>query len=110
MPNPPSTDGLPFYLQIAVTLLFGVLSVAVLWRSFKSADQPHQGTTIAHLTDMQPMRDLCVHIAAMTASIERLIVREQETEHHTRNQIEEMVRMRRSIDAMTRSLDRWRAD
>lgn len=109
MPNPPPTEGLPALLQIGVTLLFGVLSVAVLWRSIRSAE-PHTQSTVAHLADMQPVRDLRDAVLALIGWMERLCAQLHDSEHWVRNNIEEAERLRKSIDNLTRSLDRWRAD
>lgn len=109
MPNPPSTDGLPPWLQVVVSLAFLLISVAALRWGYRSDRTEHAPTTFAHLADMQPIRDLSTHVATLTASIERLCVREQETEHWTRNDIEEMVRLRHALEQLTRTFDRWQS-
>lgn len=87
MPQPPNVDGLPGWLQITITLLFGVVTLVVGIRQYQRRprdDMPMMQAPMAHLADMGAIRHLADTnhaLAGEVVSLERCL---SELTHHTR--------------------------
>lgn len=91
MPQAPNVDGLPVWLQIAVTVVFGLVTLGVGMRGYlrpagPSSDQTQ--TTFAHLADMGAIRHLAEvnhQLCSEVVSLERAI---SDHAHYLRQQME----------------------
>lgn len=81
MPNAPNVDGLPIWLQIAVTLAFGICTVAVALRGYFNGDKKE---AVIHLPD-QSHQFAMIQLSAEISSLEKAIT---ENTFHTRQQVE----------------------
>lgn len=90
MPQAPNVEGLPLWLQVTITLIFGVATLVVMLRSYNASANKAEGSaiqagpTIAHLADMGAVRHLaevCHTLSSDVVSLERCI---GEMTHHLR--------------------------
>jgi hypothetical protein len=115
MPEAPNVEGLPLWLQIGITLVFGVATLMAGLRSYRNDGEPkasvvHNPTTIAHLTDMAPIRHLTETLHTATAEIVSLERALRDHEHHMRQQTDlerelcqRLRELRERLDSPTRS-------
>lgn len=77
MPQPPNVDGLPGWLQITITLLFGIATLAVAVNGYRRRQpDPIVAAPMAHIADMTAIRsltDACHNLTGAIVSLERSI-------------------------------------
>lgn len=72
MPQAPNVDGLPVWLQIVVTLIFGLATLIVGLRGYSGSRKVTGGSDtpqIAHLADMSAVRHLADQIHVLNATM-----------------------------------------
>lgn len=109
MPTTPPTDGLPVALQILVTLIFGVVALAIAFKGYftkgerpaVSAAEPQTAAllaaTIMDTGAVRHLSDVCIRL---TGAVDKLTDAMEENTHHKRNGIE----LEREICARLREL------
>lgn len=114
MPQPPNVDGLPDWLKIVVTLVFGAATLFAVMRGYKNGPKETASggatTTIAHLADMGAVRhlsDVCHNLDSDVVALERQI---SELTHFTRAQIEIEREVCQRLRELRESMDRHRPD
>lgn len=91
MPEAPNVDGLPVWLQVAVSLVFGIVTLAVGLKGYLNRPDPTPPGTqpaFAQIIDASAIRNLtetCQHLSAEVQSLERSIV---DHCHYVRQSIE----------------------
>src|ERR1700740_2962758 len=97
MPQTPPLEGLPLALQILITLIFGVVGIAIAFKGyFTKGERPTvtaaepQTTALlaATITDMGAIRHLSDVCIRLTGSVDKLTDATEELTHHSRNEIE----------------------
>lgn len=80
MPQAPNVDGLPDWLKIVVTLVFGIATLFAIFRGYKGGVERSTAgsatTTIAHLADMGAVRNLtdtCHNLDTHVIGLERAV-------------------------------------
>lgn len=91
MPQAPNVEGLPQWMQIAVSITFVIVTLVIAARGYKSGTEPtvtQPNATIAHLADMGAVRhlsDVCHQLHGAVVSLERAI---EDQTHFMRSHIE----------------------
>lgn len=101
MPSPPNIDGLPIWLQVFVTLAFGLATILVAVKGYFRKEPPPAAAILADgrdgqvqqvassvIADMGAVRhlaDVCIHLTGQIESLENAI---REQTHWTRNKYE----------------------
>lgn len=120
MPNAPNVDGLPLWLQIFVSLVFGAATLAVgisgyLARKSGGKTDEHQtarllGATIADMGALRRLSDSCVqldgHIITLSNQIGRLDDTLQDQIHWDRDRNELMREISQRLRELKERLDR----
>jgi hypothetical protein len=111
MPQAPNIEGLPLWLQISLSLLFGAMTIIVGVRGYKQRDPVKHLDNAqiigAHIADMGAIRhlsDTCSQLSGDISSLEQAI-REQTHWDRDRNELlrEMNARMRELRDLMRKS-------
>lgn len=119
MPTTPPLDGLPFAIQLLLTLLFGVAALAVAFKGYFTKGQRPTVTTTeptttalmaASIMDAGAVRhlsDVCINLSGC---VDRLTDAIEENTHHNRIEIELdreiCARLRELREALERRPDR----
>lgn len=91
MPQAPNTDGLPPWLQITVSIIFCLVTLAVALKGYRrgpEANPTEPKATIAHLADMGAVRsltDACYSLEREVATLCRLM---SDQTHYLRDEID----------------------
>ena len=97
MPATPALDGLPLWLQVLVTIIFGAATLGVAFKGYKNApsnatpvkssDQANQilGATIMDNMTLRLLSDSVVHLTGAVVALQSSV---DESTHFTRNQVE----------------------
>lgn len=92
MPIAPNVDGLPVWLQIALSAVFALMTILVAVRGYRNGAvqdrREDPKTTIAHLADMGAVRhlsDTCNNLNASVIALDRSV---SELTHWLRDQNE----------------------
>lgn len=91
MPQAPNTDGLPPWLQIAVSIIFCIVTLFVAAKGYKRGPEAKSidaSATVAHLADMGAVRaltDACHLLHAEISTLNRLM---SDQTHWLRDEIE----------------------
>lgn len=100
MPSAPNLDGLPLWLQIGVTLLFGFTTFMVAYRGYSRKPQDAaallgvrpqgdvaqvQSAAIMDIGAIRHLSDVCIRLTGQMESLEQCV---RDQTHWTRNQHE----------------------
>jgi len=85
MPNAPNVEGLPLWLQIGVTLLFGIVTLLVGWRGYFPREKPlTRSPETQNLFDMVHAERLSEAMRTMALELLNLARTLSENTHHLR--------------------------
>ncbi len=111
MPATPPLDGLPLWLQVIVTIMFGAATLGV---AFKGYRKPHAGPVPeissgaptaaiigASIADMGAIRRLSDTVAHLDGSVVALTTTINENIHWSRNQADELREVCQEIRVLT---------
>lgn len=110
MPQPPNVEGLPPWLQITATLLFGIVTLIIGIKGYLKADplKPLDNAQIigAQIADMGAIRrlsDVCSELGYQVKSLEDAI---REQTHYDRERSELMRELCQRLRELRERLDR----
>jgi hypothetical protein len=117
MPQAPNIDGLPLWLQITVTILFGLATVFMAIRGYnRSPSQPaasmvvsgenvHQlhSAAIADMGAIRHLSDVCIQLTGKLESLEQAV---RDQTHWTRNEYELNREICEKLRTLREALDR----
>lgn len=110
MPQPPNVDGLPGWLQVTITLLFGAVTLIVGLKGYRSRprdDAPVIQAPMAHIADMSAIRHLtetCHTLCGAIVSLERSL---NEHTHYERQSAELEREVAQRLRELKERLDRF---
>lgn len=113
MPQAPNVEGLPLWLQITITLLFGLATLGVMMLGYFQRAHPKGGEVneqariiSASFADMGAIRHLSDVCIQLCGNIERLEEAVREQTHHDRNRNDLLTETARRLREVIERLDR----
>lgn len=94
MPQAPNVEGLPLWLQVAITLIFGIATLGVMFRGYFSPKNKTSGSseggspTVAHITDTSSIRNNSEQLRSLEGTMLSLQRSVDENTHYLRTKLE----------------------